>query len=444
MKAQQRQEGTVTAESESADDQACYTLAKALGELPRLVDSRPVRCVAVAPEGKVRVHVWIDHLRAEMQGKDGAPYSCFPSSRQIANSPVRPFVQRDHDPFRPCRRPDAKHECMNPTYIVSMSTITMRDSGPESALPPKDNHGGEPATLKGEGFNLKSPVTLTGEFQLPQPVEPLVHVKCRFCMSKCTSLDRTRVVAQFRALAKLRSNALYKSILSGEMPSQFSLSLMAPSIHNQYLVSDSRKLVDHHDHDKSSSELFSALGALDRRKKHFDRRALPFPILQELSLGRNVSIANLGVFYSCSAALQLHAGASGSRWPDPGNMYSCDSNQSALKDGPVSSDTAGGHEGPPRQAGFKLSEKILKDHKEIHWEGPAADLGPITKAKFEKIADSIGMPKAKAEDVLQALVREMTAMLPLYPEISIEFAGIGHLKVRKHVARASVFDAASG
>mmetsp|Transcript_70285 Transcript_70285/g.126685 ORF Transcript_70285/g.126685 Transcript_70285/m.126685 type:complete len:130 (-) Transcript_70285:115-504(-) len=73
MKAQQRQEGTVTAESESADDQACYTLAKALGELPRLVDSRPVRCVAVAPEGKVRVHVWIDHLRAEMQGKAETP-----------------------------------------------------------------------------------------------------------------------------------------------------------------------------------------------------------------------------------------------------------------------------------------------------------------------------------------------------------------------------------
>ncbi|CAE8633654.1 unnamed protein product [Polarella glacialis] len=68
MKAQQRQEGTVTAESESADDQACYTLAKALGELPRLVDSRPRH---PEPSGKPST-VRVDLSRAGAVGVAGA------------------------------------------------------------------------------------------------------------------------------------------------------------------------------------------------------------------------------------------------------------------------------------------------------------------------------------------------------------------------------------
>lgn len=113
-------------------------------------------------------------------------------------------------------------------------------------------------------------------------------------------------------------------------------------------------------------------------------------IQQELTLGRSVNVPNLGVFIP--AAPQQ-----------------------------------------PRQFGFRAAEKIVRD-KDIHWEGPMPSVGPIAKAKYERIAELSGLSKGKAEEILQVIFREMFSKIAICAEATFEFNGLGTLKAMAKTA----------
>eukprot|EP00931_Biecheleriopsis_adriatica_P059471 TRINITY_DN3558_c0_g2_i1.p1 TRINITY_DN3558_c0_g2~~TRINITY_DN3558_c0_g2_i1.p1 ORF type:complete len:4446 (+),score=1220.06 TRINITY_DN3558_c0_g2_i1:273-13340(+) len=134
-----------------------------------------------------------------------------------------------------------------------------------------------------------------------------------------------------------------------------------------------------------------AEGEEDERLKAFPQviqvwRGLCSYLVQEVNMGRTVNVPNLGLFFS--------------------------------------------HEGPPRHIRFKILEKLMP--QELHWDGPDPDTRPTTKAKFEKIAESLGMHKGKVDDSLQAVIREFWSTLKLSSEVELDFPGIGQLRVSRN------------
>ncbi|CAJ1412331.1 unnamed protein product, partial [Effrenium voratum] len=120
----------------------------------------------------------------------------------------------------------------------------------------------------------------------------------------------------------------------------------------------------------------------ERASAVFD--ALCSYLVQEVSLGRTVHVPNLGLFF--------HAG------PGTGEMR------------------------------FKVLEKMLPP--EHSWEGPSPGIGPISKARAERIASSAGVHKDLAEEMMQTVVKEFWGAVKDSPEVELDLPGIGKIKVR--------------
>ncbi|CAK9071063.1 unnamed protein product [Durusdinium trenchii] len=105
-------------------------------------------------------------------------------------------------------------------------------------------------------------------------------------------------------------------------------------------------------------------------------------LVQEVSMGRTVHVPNLGLFF--------HAGTG--------------------------------------QMRFKVLEKLLPaDHR---WEGESPGIGPIAKARVEKIAQSAGVHKDLAEEMLHAAVKDFWTAVQTSPEVELDFPGVGVIKVK--------------
>jgi hypothetical protein len=117
-------------------------------------------------------------------------------------------------------------------------------------------------------------------------------------------------------------------------------------------------------------------------------QALSQHLLQELSLGRAVTLAPLGVFF-----------------PIPGSQRGASSKYT-----------------------FRCDEKLIRE-RGLMWDGDDGPWGPSTKAKPNRIAEMLGWSKKTVEEVLHIVLREIASTVGYIPEVGIEFPGIGWLKI---------------
>jgi len=114
-------------------------------------------------------------------------------------------------------------------------------------------------------------------------------------------------------------------------------------------------------------------------------RAICTHLLQEFTVGRAVSMPNIGTFWKLEPS-------------------------------------------DPPEAVLRISEKLLQDVKLGLRDAPPVLNGPASKMKLERIVDLLPAPlKSKAEDLLNMITKEMKVKLVVHSEVSFEFPGIGAL-----------------
>eukprot|EP00435_Cladocopium_sp_Y103_P038906 s1108_g10.t1 len=113
-------------------------------------------------------------------------------------------------------------------------------------------------------------------------------------------------------------------------------------------------------------------------------------LVQQVHMGRTVHVPNLGLFFG-----------------GPGKMH------------------------------FKVLEKLLPPGH--HWDGPSPGIGPIAKARVEKIARGAGVHKELAEELLQSVVKDFWAAVQDSPEVELDLPGVGKIKVREKTLTFEAF-----